>query len=140
MYAASSSFASEITTEGMSATFQGLVGGLSFGFGYRHFGDGAVVGARTGLGPVWTFRVFGFFAIAVLLLYGAVDFAFFRDATSDREIVLEVHTGKVDSAKVVVEKQLGALDGTAVDIRDRIDVFVPKQHFVTDPCWCGAED
>ncbi|WAQ98167.1 hypothetical protein MAR_022540 [Mya arenaria] len=127
MYAASSSFASEITTEGMSATVQGLVGGLSFGFG-KGIGTlvtGQLFGARTGLGPVWTFRVFGFFAIAVLLLYGAVDFAFFRDATSDREIVLEVHTGKVDSAKVVVEKQLGALDGTAVDIRDRIDVYCP---------------
>ncbi|WAQ98189.1 MFD6A-like protein [Mya arenaria] len=33
MYAAASSFASEISPEGMSATAQGLVGGLYFGFG-----------------------------------------------------------------------------------------------------------
>ncbi|WAQ98165.1 MFSD6-like protein [Mya arenaria] len=123
MYAAASSYASVITPEGMSATVQGLVGGLHFGFG-KGIGSlvtGQLFDARTGLGPVWTFRVYGFFAIAVLLVYGAVHFAFFRDATSDKDIASDRQAGEEESSKDAAEKLLGAGDGAAVELQDRTE-------------------
>ncbi|WAQ98168.1 MFD6A-like protein, partial [Mya arenaria] len=115
MYAAASSFVSEISPEGMSATAQGLVGGLYFGFG-KGIGSlvtGQLFDAGTGLGPVLTFRIYGGFAITVLLVYGAVHFAFFRVATSDKETASYRQAGKEKSAKGAAEKLLCAGDGAA---------------------------
>ncbi|XP_052791562.1 major facilitator superfamily domain-containing protein 6-like [Mya arenaria] len=119
MYAAASSFASEISPEGMSATAQGLVGGLYFGFG-KGIGSlvtGQLFDAGTGLGPVLTFRIYGGFAITVLLVY--VHLAFFRVATSVKETASYRQAGKEKSAKGAAEKLLCAGDGAAVEMHDR---------------------
>ncbi|XP_045204652.2 major facilitator superfamily domain-containing protein 6-like [Mercenaria mercenaria] len=83
MYAAASSYASIITPEGMSATVQGLVGGLHFGFGK---GIGSLITGKlfdpvSGLGEVWTFRFYGFFALFVLVVYASVQCLCFREPT-----------------------------------------------------------
>ncbi|XP_060559763.1 major facilitator superfamily domain-containing protein 6-like [Ruditapes philippinarum] len=81
MYAAASSYASIITPEGMSATVQGLMGGLHFGFGK---GIGSLITGKlfdpvSGLGEVWTFRFYSFFALFTLIVYAAVQYFFFRE-------------------------------------------------------------
>lgn len=81
MYAAASSYASIITPQGMSGTVQGLIGGLYFGFGK---GIGSLITGKlfdpvSGLGEVWTFRFYGFFALFVLVLYSSVQILCFRE-------------------------------------------------------------
>jgi len=39
---------------------------------------GRLFDPTTGIGPKWTFRVYGIFALAVMAIYAATHFAFFR--------------------------------------------------------------
>lgn len=81
-YAAASSYVSIITPPGMSGTAQGLLGGIFFGLakGVGSLITGKMFDQVNSLGPVWTFRFFGFFALFVFLLYFAVQMIFFRKA------------------------------------------------------------
>ncbi|KAL3880671.1 hypothetical protein ACJMK2_032893 [Sinanodonta woodiana] len=72
MYAAASSYGSVIAPPGMSATVQGLVGGVYFGLG-KGIGSlvtGKLFDQKEGLlGQVWTFRLYGFVSIFTLVIY-----------------------------------------------------------------------
>ncbi|KAL4230421.1 hypothetical protein ACF0H5_010803 [Mactra antiquata] len=94
-YAAASAYASIITPEGMSATVQGLIGGIYFGFGK---GIGSLVTGKlfdpiTGFGEVWTFRFYGFVAVGVGLIYGVINVLFFSQSS-------DPHTKHPDSSSV----------------------------------------
>lgn len=87
MIAAATSYTSIISPSGMTATVQGLVGGLYFGFGK---GIGSVVTGQmfdpvSRLGSVWTFRFYGFFAVFLMLLYGIVQYTIFRDLPEEKQ-------------------------------------------------------
>ncbi|KAK3611224.1 hypothetical protein CHS0354_002120 [Potamilus streckersoni] len=72
MYAAASSYGSIIAPPGMSATVQGLVGGVYFGLG-KGIGSlvtGKLFDPKDGLlGQVWTFRFYGFVSLFILAIY-----------------------------------------------------------------------
>ncbi|KAL4222261.1 hypothetical protein ACF0H5_018298 [Mactra antiquata] len=67
MFSASTSYCSIIAPDGMSATIQGLLGGLYYGFG-KGIGNivtGKLYDRSSGLGPVWTFRFYGFLSLVI---------------------------------------------------------------------------
>lgn len=43
---------------------------------------GSLFDEKSGLGPVWTFRAYGFFALALLILYTVLHFLVFRHLTA----------------------------------------------------------
>ncbi|XP_060065589.1 major facilitator superfamily domain-containing protein 6-A-like [Ylistrum balloti] len=84
MWATSTSYASIISPPGMSATIQGIIGGLHFGFGK---GIGSIV---TGfllkpLGFVWTFRLFSFLSLGFLILYIFINQLGLKHSTLDQK-------------------------------------------------------
>lgn len=107
MYGAASAYASIISPKGMSATVQGLIGGLYFGFGK---GIGSLVTGKlfdpvSGLGEVWTFRLYSFLALFVLLVYAAVNLLFFRH----RQNPAELHSDKGEKQSDVDNSTAGEL-------------------------------
>ncbi|XP_033743348.1 major facilitator superfamily domain-containing protein 6-like [Pecten maximus] len=84
MWAASTSYASIISPPGMSATVQGIISGLHFGFGK---GIGSII---TGLiieplGFVWTFRLYSFLSVGFLVLYFAINQLCLKHSTFDEK-------------------------------------------------------
>ncbi|XP_005097106.1 major facilitator superfamily domain-containing protein 6-A [Aplysia californica] len=77
MYASASSYASVIAPPGMSATLQGLLGGLHFGIGK---GIGSLI---TGfmfeaIGPRWTWGVFSIICVILLVFYVILNMFVFK--------------------------------------------------------------
>ncbi|CAG5129735.1 unnamed protein product [Candidula unifasciata] len=68
MYAAASSYASIIAPPGMSATVQGLLGGVHFGFG-KGLGSLITGFMFRGIGPRWTWRVYVIISAIILVVY-----------------------------------------------------------------------
>lgn len=84
MWAAATSYGSIISPPGMSATIQGIIGGLHFGFGK---GIGSII---TGLileplGFVWTFRLYSFISIGLLVLYFIVNQLYLKQSSFNQE-------------------------------------------------------
>ncbi|OWF35989.1 major facilitator superfamily domain-containing protein 6-A-like [Mizuhopecten yessoensis] len=83
MWATSTSYASIISPPGMSATVQGIIGGLHFGFGK---GIGSIVTGQIvePLGFVWTFRLYSFISVGFLILYIIINRLCLKQSTFDQ--------------------------------------------------------
>lgn len=68
MYASASGHANILAPPGLSATMQGIVGGLHFGFG-KGIGSMLTGSLFTVMGAVWTWRVYSVSALIIMLLY-----------------------------------------------------------------------
>ncbi|CAL1542911.1 unnamed protein product [Lymnaea stagnalis] len=117
MYAAASSYASIIAPPGMSATVQGLLGGVHFGFG-KGLGSFITGFMFQSLGPRWTWRAYAITSVVLLFLYILLNKFVFTAAhkppiggdrvetASDRtddhsrpeEILIKPRAGAVDTA------------------------------------------
>ncbi|XP_005097128.1 major facilitator superfamily domain-containing protein 6 [Aplysia californica] len=77
MYAAASSYASIIAPPGMSATIQGLLAGLQFGFGK---GIGSLITGYMfeNIGPRWTWRTFSITCVVLLVIYVILNLFVFK--------------------------------------------------------------
>ncbi|XP_061163928.1 major facilitator superfamily domain-containing protein 6-like [Saccostrea echinata] len=95
MWATSTSYASIISPPGISATVQGLLGGIHFGFGK---GVGSLL---TGwlykvVGIRWAWRIYGISSLVLLLIYLIVNKTVFRKpptelAENQRELDVALH-------------------------------------------------
>lgn len=91
---------------------------VSAGKGIGSIVTGALFDEKTGLGPVWTFRAYGFFALALLILYTVLHFLVFRHLTapakSKQALENRNGTGKKGSKKYVFHARGQIIQGCII--------------------------
>lgn len=117
MYAAASSYASIIAPPGMSATIQGLLGGVHFGFG-KGLGSFITGFMFQSMGPRWTWRVYAISSTVILFLYILLNKLVFTAAHrppigGDR---VETASDRTDDQsrqeEILIKPRMGAADVT----------------------------
>ncbi|KAH3831315.1 hypothetical protein DPMN_104578, partial [Dreissena polymorpha] len=122
MYASATGYANSISPEGLSATMQGVLAAVYWGIG-KGIGSlvtGTMYDSVHGIGPRWTFRLYGFFALGVLALYGIVHFFFFRKKQASKEVDMTVtyEANKDEDGAQPEDKLLSPANQSGVELKD----------------------
>ncbi|KAL8605194.1 hypothetical protein ACOMHN_031135 [Nucella lapillus] len=131
MWAAASTYAAMIAPPGMSATIQGLVGGMHFGIG-KGLGSLLTGFLFRRLGERWSFRVYAIGALCLLLVYAALNQLVFHSHGRPSPARPSQQTEDKSGTDLGDQPNDQPLLAAATEVgRDRSDEFEPSpQHSV----------